>query len=1093
MLDTAHEETAFHPSWPPTPYTGLRPFQLTPGSDESLIFHGRDADKDEILKRLSSSHMVFVVGPSGCGKSSLVKAGVIPALEAGLLSKAGHDWHCAEMRPQQRPLRYLARALATLYPDNDKALAAQIYKALLGDKNALWLVAENLSPRESQGAPLLLLIDQFEEVFGPQITSQDEVKCFLECVIRFFEKPHPNLYCIATMRTDFLDRCANFPQLADVINETMFVTPVLRAQELGTVIALPPEDYHARVEAKLVKRIVSDMTVDVQYDPDRLPLMQHAALWLWNRAVADAGLRHGPRPEQPASASAVELKAEDYEAFGGLKGILNKHAEELFDSLGGRGKEVAEVLFRRVSERDADNCYRRAPASAKTICALAKCRKDELDRVVAVFAASEVAFLSSRPMADNEDELLDVSHEALIRQWDRLHKWADDEADKVGRFRELARSAARWDAQGRSKDFFKARNELYYWQTWWDLHQPSGEWIERYHLHRIGGKPLPELFELTEEYLRENREHVRTQSALIVAGIAAGVLLAWMGSVAVGSYLHDQTVLHLQQGKARVLAAQGEEAFDRDGATKALLIGVAGLNARTYVPELERLTYKALQHLREWRVFSSESGFATNSFSPDGKTLLVADARGEVKFWNVQDSRLLGATAVPGFPAFIRPKWSDNGAWVVGGSGDGRTVLFAPCSREELRPLFMSCQTETRDLTRALKAGHISWPSVLSPNGTQLLTGGFGTPAKLWDLRSEEPEYRTIQTEGAGFALAFHPKGRLAAVGAPDGSVRVYDTENVWADAPAYTLDPRQKLVASSCSTAGAPQRTAPSAVPVTSITFHPTDAEVLAASSVDGTVRVWNFTTGQISCQKKIQFAGFATATFSASGKLIAVTSEDGPVVWNLETDELVTLRGHRRSTWMVDFGATDDALASSSSETTRVWRMQPVLQATPLGDQGLEVPLGGVKATGGTLRIRNIPQDKTIDFPLPAHSSAAVSPDGAHVVTAQGSEIRLYDSAVGPEPIAVLQGPDVEWKKVGFLAAPDRVVAIAPSGAAFSWRYFKERAALISFALDQLPREDGIRADLPAKEQCRLGIKIATAPECLPTFAQGGINPPL
>ncbi len=1088
MLDnTAQDQAIFNPSWPPTPYTGLRPFHVAPEGDESLIFHGRDADKDEILKRLNSGHLVFVIGPSGCGKSSLVKAGVIPALEAGLLTKAGHDWRSAEMRPQERPLRYLARALARLRSDGeDNGLAAQIYKALLSDKNGLWLVAENLSPRESQAAPLLLLIDQFEEVFGPQVVSQDEVKRFLECVIRFFEKPHPNLYCIVTMRTDFLGRCANFPQLADVINATLFVTPVLRAQELGNVIALPAEDYHARIEPGLVKQIISDMTADVQYDPDRLPLMQHAALWLWNKALAEAGLEQGPRPDQQPAVQAIELKAKQYVTSGGLKGILNSHAEKLFGSLSDRGKEIAEVLFRRLSERDAENRYRRAPATASAIRLLAKCREGELDAVVSVFANPDVAFLSRRPIADQDDDLLDVSHEALIRQWDRLRRWTDDEADKVRSFRDLARSAVRWESRDWSKQFFKKFDELHFWQNWWDRNTPTAEWIERYHLHRIGDRPLPELFPLTADYLRQNARHVRAKAAMILGSIAAGISLAWVVSAFFFDYVHKQQVAQLEQAKARVLAARGEESLDRDGATKALLIAVAGLRDLAYVPELERLAYKALQNLRERRIFLSESGSATSSFSPDGETLLVAD-KGEIRFWTVKESRLLGATSIREFPAANRPKWSDNGAWIVAGSRDGRTVLFAPCSQEALRPLFGACRSEagdakTADVTRALRAGEISWPSTLSPDGNYLLSGGFGSAAKLWDLRNTEPEYVKVQESSAGFALAFHPQGKLLAVGASDGSVRIYESPKVRTDAPLHKLDPSKNPVPTNCPTASQPATQIP--LPVTSIAFHPTKPELVATSSDNGFVRVWNFETEQISCQRRIPFLGrVATATFSPTGDWIAVNSEDGPFVWNLHSSETMTLHGHRRSTRMVDFGSTDNSLASSSSESTRVWRMEPALKPTSLGEGNIEVPLGAVETARRPLHIHN----KSVDFTLPPHSLAAISPDGAHVLTAHGTgDLKLYGSAVGAEPIAVFQAPSLEWKTVGFLVNPDRVIAVSVTGAAYSWPYFKDRNALIEFASEQLPLVDGQRDELSRTERCRLGIKPASSAECREAFAQ-------
>jgi hypothetical protein len=132
------DETALTPRWPASPFPGLRPFRITATEDESLIFYGRNRAKDEILSRLNSSHLVFVVGPSGCGKSSLLKVGVIPALEAGLLTHAGANWRTAEMRPGNHPVRNLAYALAALQTDADKRdISDQYYDLLCSDERAL--------------------------------------------------------------------------------------------------------------------------------------------------------------------------------------------------------------------------------------------------------------------------------------------------------------------------------------------------------------------------------------------------------------------------------------------------------------------------------------------------------------------------------------------------------------------------------------------------------------------------------------------------------------------------------------------------------------------------------------------------------------------------------------------------------------------------------------------------------------------------------------------------------------------------------------------------------------------------------------------
>src|SRR5947209_15339978 len=92
---------------PPRPFPGLRPFERA----EAVIFFGREKQVDELLRRLARSGFLAVVGSSGCGKSSLIRAGLFPALEAGYSTAAGADWTVVTMRPGDRPLQNLARAV----------------------------------------------------------------------------------------------------------------------------------------------------------------------------------------------------------------------------------------------------------------------------------------------------------------------------------------------------------------------------------------------------------------------------------------------------------------------------------------------------------------------------------------------------------------------------------------------------------------------------------------------------------------------------------------------------------------------------------------------------------------------------------------------------------------------------------------------------------------------------------------------------------------------------------------------------------------------------------------------------------------------
>ena len=91
----------------PSPYPGLRPFQ----PEEAHLFFGREAQVEDMLARLEDHRFLAVVGTSGCGKSSLVRAGLIPALEQGFLSDAKPNWRMAVMSPGSAPFDNLTTAL----------------------------------------------------------------------------------------------------------------------------------------------------------------------------------------------------------------------------------------------------------------------------------------------------------------------------------------------------------------------------------------------------------------------------------------------------------------------------------------------------------------------------------------------------------------------------------------------------------------------------------------------------------------------------------------------------------------------------------------------------------------------------------------------------------------------------------------------------------------------------------------------------------------------------------------------------------------------------------------------------------------------
>ena len=86
---------------------------------------------------------------------------------------------------------------------------------------------------------------------------------------------------------------------------------------------------------------------------------------------------------------------------------------------------------------------------------------------------------------------MDITHEALIRQWDRLQEWTTDEAKQADQYRDLERAARLWEREGREEAQLFGGRALESYLDWKTQAKPTTAWAERY-----GGR-----FELAMEFL----------------------------------------------------------------------------------------------------------------------------------------------------------------------------------------------------------------------------------------------------------------------------------------------------------------------------------------------------------------------------------------------------------------------------------------------------------------------------------------------------------------------------------------------------------------------------------------------------------------
>ena len=458
---------------PPSPYPGLRPFE----PDESMIFFGREAHINDVLRRIAGANFVAVVGPSGCGKSSLVKAGVIPALEHGRYFEAGTIWRVAEMRPGTAPMWNLSKALISSLsgeaePDWERISDATAL--LTSDQNQFAALRDEFGIAESDN--ILVVVDQFEELFRyeAQSTDEEEANDFVSILLAINKGLEANVSCIITMRTDHLGDCTRFEGLPEAINETLFLTPRLSIDDKRGAIEGPVRLFGDHIEPELVDSLIHDM----EAESDQLPLMQHVLSRMWHQSSNDGEDR------------GITLETAHYERLGGIANALNQHArtvtDEIEDAFGETGVTLTRGLFRQLTERRDDSAGQdvRRPIQFDALARAVELETEEdqatLRAIVETFHRADVGFVRIVPDSGviGDESVIDIVHECLIRKWDRLQEWVMVEWESAKNLRDLAGTYA---VRGGSEQLLDV-DSTHYYAKWRDEQAPNAAWASRYNV-----------------------------------------------------------------------------------------------------------------------------------------------------------------------------------------------------------------------------------------------------------------------------------------------------------------------------------------------------------------------------------------------------------------------------------------------------------------------------------------------------------------------------------------------------------------------------------------------------------------------------------
>jgi DNA-binding SARP family transcriptional activator/energy-coupling factor transporter ATP-binding protein EcfA2 len=562
------------------PYKGLRAFQETDAAD----FFGRERLVEQLVERFCESRFVAVVGPSGSGKSSVVKAGLIPALRQGAI-KGSENWFVTEMVPGDHPLEELELALLPVAVDPPPSLLEPMQK----DRRGMLRTIRRILPGE-EGAELVLVIDQFEELFT-LVEDEERRAFFLDSLLAAITAPHSPLRVIITLRADFYDRPLQIQPLGQWIKENTEIVLPMTAEELTWAIQEPARRAGVGMEEGLTPAIVAD----VVNEPGALPLLQYAMTELFDER------RNG------AMTRAV------YEEIGGVLGALGQRAEEIYESLDLAQQEAARQLFlrlvtlgegvedtrRRVLRAELDSIGQQSTANNQqsTVSGQqSEIRNPKSDISIIIDSFGRARLLTFDRDLATRRSTVEVAHEALLREWGRLRRWLDESRADIRMQRLLAASATEWEGAGRELGFLLRGSRLDQFEDWAKemgvaLTEEERDFLAvslRARRERETEEDMRKLRELETAQQLAETEKQRAEEQELAAGRLRRRALILVGALGIAALLAIASVFFARQSSENARTAEENAALAANRETDALAEADARATAEAIAVE-ERL------------------------------------------------------------------------------------------------------------------------------------------------------------------------------------------------------------------------------------------------------------------------------------------------------------------------------------------------------------------------------------------------------------------------------------------------------------------------------------------------------------------------
>lgn len=843
------------------PYPGLAAFT----AERSQLFFGRSREVLKLTAHLRAETgrgVLTIAGASGCGKSSLLRAGLLPAMEDDT------GWLVVDPWSPEGDARYsLAKAITATARRLELPWSLGDVRARLNEPRGLRELADELLiKRSGRGGRVLVPIDQGEELFS---ADADDLAALAELLADAITGP---VRVVVTIRSEYLDDLVALPGLSAEVIGNERLGPLARDM-LKVAIEKPARIAGFRLEPELSARLIADTETS-----EALPLLAFA---LHQLAAGKA------RGDTLSIAAYDDLGARNgYQELSGLHAVLASHADSALRRAQRLGdlteEEVLTGLVRLVSMDDGGRLVRRSVSLAGL--------DPQMKQALAVF--------TDRRLLTRDDEVVRFAHEALLTAWRPLADAITKHGKALRTAQSVDQSAREWIGADRAEGYLW--DEERYAATTLDLSTEDD-------LLDAAGR---EFLEATREKWARKRRRERVRRRRTVSVLAVFSVVALIAAI-VAAVQATTAQRERDTATVRELIARADNVRAADPQL-ALRLSLA---AHSISPSRETdadLLNTLTMNTYATTITGHTSSVFTVAFSPDRRTLVSGDGDDHtVRMWDVSDLFK---------PKEIGQPITDHTTWVQAATFSADGHLLATASKKELilwnmddpaRPRKLSTIPAPRPDQTVTDAMGVAF----SPDGKRLASS-HGRAITLWDVTDPGHPAQIggtlMEHDGTYSDVAFSPDGRiLAGAGNRGGDLKVWDVSGA---TPLMTYEFMNRQTISAL--AFMPDR------PVLAVAFGELGDRIggveLYEVADPSRPAMLGAATGQ-------HTSGVRDVAFTSDGGTMATGSFDQTViVWNMSDPAKPRMLGtpmadHSNQVYAVAF-ASDGTLATAGADRTIV-----------------------------------------------------------------------------------------------------------------------------------------------------------------------------